>query len=92
MSVKDLLKEKMELKSKPSKTEWKVWVIILVITIVIAVLPNLLPVILAPYLAAVVVATIKIDIAIASVFISGGFKAITSVFFNCIKKSWIMNL
>ncbi|WP_338973508.1 hypothetical protein [Spiroplasma endosymbiont of Tricholauxania praeusta] len=93
MPVKELLKEQMELKSKPSKTEWKVWVIILVITIVIAVLPNLLPVILAPYLAAAVVATIKIDIAIASVFISGGFKAITSVFSTASKKveSWIYN-
>ncbi|WP_174481581.1 hypothetical protein [Spiroplasma endosymbiont of Danaus chrysippus] len=93
MPVKELLKEQMELKSKPSKTESKVWVIILVITIVIAVLPNLLPVILAPYLAAAVVATIKIDIAIASVFISGGFKAITSVFSTASKKveSWIYN-
>ncbi|WP_339038711.1 hypothetical protein [Spiroplasma endosymbiont of Andrena trimmerana] len=93
MPVKELLKEQMELKSKPSKTEWKVWVIILVITIVIAVLPNLLPVILAPYLAAAVVAAIKIDIAIASVFISGGFKAITSVFSTASKKveSWIYN-
>ncbi|BDT03241.1 hypothetical protein [Spiroplasma ixodetis] len=88
MPVKELLKEQMELKSKPSKTEWKVWVIILVITIVIAVLPNLLPVILDPYLAAAVVATIKIDIAIAiaSVFISGGFKTITSVFSTASKK------